>query len=105
MAFESSLTPRRKAPAAEGGATNAELGEVEGALVLEKLEVADDVGLYFRGVGLGVKSLEFGDDLVNGVLAVATLDDFQARAVQAEGAFGHQEDLLVVVLAQADACG
>jgi hypothetical protein len=33
------------------------------------------------------------------------LDDFEAGAVEAEGAFGHEEDLLVVVLAEADAGG
>ena len=32
-------------------------------------------------------------------VAVAALDDFEAWSVEAEGTFGHQEDLLVVVLA------
>jgi hypothetical protein len=33
------------------------------------------------------------------------LDDFEAGAVEAEGAFGHEQDLLIVVLAEADASG
>ena len=49
--------------------------------------------------------MEFGDDFGDGVLAVAALDDFEAGAVEAESAFGHEEDLLVVVLAEADAGG
>lgn len=49
--------------------------------------------------------LEFGDDFADGAFAVAALDDFEAGAVEAEGAFGHEEDLLVVVLAEADAGG
>ena len=49
--------------------------------------------------------LEFGDDFADGAFAVATLDDFEAGAVEAEGALGHEQDLLVVVLAEADASG
>jgi hypothetical protein len=49
--------------------------------------------------------LEFGDDFADGAFAVAALDDFEAGAVEAKGAFGHQQDLLVVVLAEADAGG
>jgi hypothetical protein len=66
---------------------------------VEKLEVTEDVGFYLCWLGFGVELLEFGDDLLDGVIAIATLNDFEAGAVQAEGAFGHQEDLLVVVLA------
>jgi hypothetical protein len=33
--------------------------------------------------------LEFADDLLHGVFAVAPLDDFEAGPVEAEGAFGH----------------
>ena len=49
--------------------------------------------------------LEFGDDFADGAFAVATLDDFEAGAVEAKGALGHEEDLLVVVLAEADPGG
>jgi len=73
--------------------------EIEGALVLQEFQVAEDVGFDFGGVGFGVEVLEFGDDFADGTLAVASLNDFEARAVQAEGAFGHEEDLLIVVLA------
>jgi hypothetical protein len=37
------------------------------------------------------------------VLAVAALDDFQARAIQAEGALRHQQHTLLVVFAKAAA--
>jgi hypothetical protein len=72
---------------------------------VEELEVAEDVGFDFGGLGFGVELLEFSDDLVDGVLAVAALNYFEAGAVEAQGAFGHQQDLLIVVLAQADAGG
>ncbi len=36
--------------------------------------------------------------LCGGVLAVATLDDFEARAVEAQRAFRHQKNALIVVL-------
>jgi len=49
--------------------------------------------------------LEFGDDFADSALAVAALDDFEARAVEAKSALGHEQDLLVVVLAEADAGG
>ncbi len=49
--------------------------------------------------------LEFGDDFADGAPAVAALDDFEAGAVEAESAFGHEQDLLIVVLAEADAGG
>jgi hypothetical protein len=79
--------------------------EVEGALVVEEFEVAENVGFDFGGFGFGVDGLEFGDDFADGALAVATLDDFEARAIEAKGAFGHEQDLLAVVLAEADAGG
>jgi hypothetical protein len=81
------------------------LFEVEGALVLEEFQVAEDVGFDFGGFGFGVKLLEFGDDFADGAPAVAALDDFEARSVEAQGALGHEQDLLVVVLAEADAGG
>ena len=63
--------------------------KVEGALVVEELEVAENVGFDLCGLGFGVEGLEFGDDLLDRVLAVAALDDFETRAVEAEGALGH----------------
>jgi hypothetical protein len=79
--------------------------EIEGALVLEEFQVAEDVGFDFGGVGFGIEMLEFGNDFADGALAVAALDDFEARAVEAQGALGHEQDLLIVVLAEADAGG
>jgi hypothetical protein len=79
--------------------------KIQGALVVEELKVAEDVGFdFFRG-GLGIEFLEIGDDLLDGVLAVATLDDFQAGADKAEGAFRHKQDALIVVFPEADAGG
>jgi len=72
---------------------------------VEELEIAEDVGFYFRGLGLGVEVLEFGDDLLDGVIAVAALDDFEAGAVETKGSFGHEEDALLVVFAEANAGG
>lgn len=41
--------------------------------------------------------------MLDRVLAVAALDDFKAGADEAEGAFGHEQDALLVVFAEADA--
>jgi hypothetical protein len=75
--------------------------KIQGALVVEELKVAEDVGFdFFRG-GFGIEFLEIGDDLRDRVIAVATLDDFQAGADKAKGAFGHEQDALIVVFAEA----
>ena len=75
-------------------ATENRLLEVEGALVVQAAEVFDYVlGDFFRG-GFGVLLLQGGDDFSYGFRAVAEFDDFQAGAVEAKGAFGHQEDAL-----------
>ena len=70
---------------------------------MEELQVAEDVFLDFFGLGLGIEFLQFGDELGDGVFAVAAGDDFEAGAVEAEGTLGHEQDLLVVILAQANA--
>jgi len=93
-----SRTP--EAPASEGGRY-----KIEGALGVEELEVAEDVLFDFVGIGFGVELLQFGDDLGDGVFAVAAGDDFQAGAVEAEGAFGHEENFLALVFAESDAGG
>jgi hypothetical protein len=77
--------------------------EVEGAFGVEELEVAEDVGFDFGWLGFGVQRLEFGDDLLDRVLAVAALDNFQARAVESERTFGHEQDALLIVFAEANA--
>jgi len=79
--------------------------EVEGALGLEKLEVAEDVGFDFVRLGFAVELLQVGDELGDGVFAVAAGNDFEARAVEAESAFGHQQNFLTLVFAEADAGG
>jgi len=79
--------------------------KIESALVVEELEVAEDVGFDFGRFGFGVELLEFGDDLVDGVLAVAALDNFEAGAVEPQSALGHEQDLLIAVLAVANASG
>ncbi len=72
---------------------------------MEELQVAEDVRFNFGGFSFGVEVLEFGDDFADGALPVAALDDFETRAVEAKGAFGHEKNLLIVVLAEADAGG
>jgi hypothetical protein len=39
--------------------------------------------------------------LLDGVLAVAALDDFEAGTVEAEDAFRHQQDALLVIFPNA----
>ena len=41
--------------------------------------------------GLGVERVKFFGDLLDSVFAVAELHDLEARAVEAQGAFGHQQ--------------
>jgi hypothetical protein len=72
---------------------------------VEELQVAKDVLLDFVGVGFGVELLQVGDELGDGVLAIAAGDDFKAGAVETQGAFGHEENFLAPVLAEADAWG
>src|SRR5262249_3695688 len=56
-------------------------------------------------LGFGVDRLEFGDDLLDGVAAVAALNDLEAGAGEAEGAFGHQQNAVLGVFAEAGARG
>jgi hypothetical protein len=75
----------------------ARLVEVEGALVAEEREVGEDVRLDFLRDGSGVDGLKFGDDLGDGVPAVAAFDDFQAGAVEAQGALRHQQGARLLI--------
>ena len=79
--------------------------EIQGAVFLEEGQIAEDVLFYFGGIGFGVDLLQFGDDLLDGSLAVAALDDFEAWAIEAQGALGHEKDALALVFAKADAGG
>ena len=59
----------------------------------------------FVRFSLGVELLQFGDELGDGVFAVAAGDDFKAGAVQTKGALRHQQNLLALVFTEADAGG
>src|SRR6267378_1123920 len=75
--------------------------EVEGTIFLQERQIAQDVLLDFLRGGFGIDFLQICDDLLDGMLTVAALDDFEAWAVEAEGAFGHEQDTLLVVFAKA----
>jgi hypothetical protein len=77
--------------------------EIERALFLQKGEIAKDVLLDLLRLGFGIDLLQVQNDLLDGVLAVATLDDFEAGAVQAKGALRHEQDPLLIVFAEAAA--
>src|SRR2546427_5926303 len=71
--------------------------KVESALFLQKSEIAKDVLLDLVRLGFGIDFLQVHDDLLDGVLAVATLDNLQAWAVQAQGAFRHEQRTRLLV--------
>ena len=76
--------------------------KVKSALVVEKTQIAEDVGLDLLRLRLGIDLLKIVDDLLHRVLAVTTLNDFETWAVQTQSAFGHEQNmLLLVVLAEA----
>jgi hypothetical protein len=77
--------------------------EVESALIVQQSQVTENVLLDFFGRGLRIDFLQVRDDLLNAVLAIATLDDFKTRAIQTKRAFGHQENALLVVFSEATA--
>jgi hypothetical protein len=77
--------------------------KVQGAPGVEKFEIAENVLFDFVWFGFAIELLQFGDQLRDGVLAVAAGDDFKAGSVEAESAFRHQQNLLALVFAKADA--
>src|SRR3989449_8670763 len=79
--------------------------KIEGALVVQQGEVAQYILRDFFWRGLGIDFLKIRDDLPDGVLAVAAFDNFQAWAVEAQGALGHEQHALVVVFAEAASGG
>jgi hypothetical protein len=68
---------------------------------LEELEVAEDVGFDLVRVSFGIELLQLGDELGDGVLTVSAGDDFKAWAIEAEGAFRHEQNFLALVFAEA----
>jgi hypothetical protein len=75
--------------------------EIEGTLLMQESEIAEDVLRDFLRLGFGIDFLQIHNDLLDGVLAVAALDNFQAGAVQAESAFRHEQHTLLVVFPKA----
>src|SRR5439155_4532484 len=65
--------------------------KVESALLLQKSEIAKDVLLDLVRLGFEIDLLQIHDDLLDGVLAVTALDNFETRAVQAQGALRHEQ--------------
>jgi hypothetical protein len=86
-----------------GGNTAAlqKLREIEGALVVQQGQVAEDIGFDLGRLGFGIDLLQLVDDLLHGVLAIAALHNFEARAVEAQRTFGHQEKAVLIVFAEA----
>ncbi len=75
--------------------------EIQSTLFLQEFEIAKDVLLNLLGLGFGINPLQIHNDLLDGVLTVAALDDFEARAVKAQGAFRHEQDALLVIFPKA----
>ena len=63
--------------------------KIQSALVVQQFQIPENVLRYFFWRGFGINFLQLADDLLHGVLTVATLDDFEAGALQTECAFGH----------------
>ena len=61
--------------------------------------------LDFFWRGLGIDFLKIRDDLSDSMATVAALDDFEAWAVETQGALGHEQHALVVVFAEAASRG
>jgi len=74
--------------------------EVEGALFLQKGEIAENVLFHFLWLRFRIDLLQLGNDLLDGVFAVAALDNFEARAVQTQRALGHEQNALLIIFSQ-----
>src|SRR5215469_11752550 len=79
--------------------------EVEGAFLLQKREIAEDVLFDLTRFGFGIEQLQLADNLRHGMLAVAARNDFEAWTIQAQGPFGHEQDALIVVFTHAASRG
>ena len=67
-------------------------GEIECALVVEERKVAEDVRFNFLRLSFRVEYLQFGDDILNRAPAVATFEDFKARAAQPKRPLRHVQN-------------
>jgi hypothetical protein len=79
--------------------------EIQGTVLLQKSEIAEDVLLDLLWLGFGIDLLQIQDDLLDSMFAVAALDNLEAGAVQAQGAFRHEQDALLVVFPKAASRG
>lgn len=74
--------------------------KIKGALIVQQRQIAQNIRFDFFGLSFGIDLLQIQDNLLDGVLAVAALDNLEAGAVEAEGAFGHEQHTLLVVFAK-----
>jgi hypothetical protein len=74
--------------------------KIDGALVAQESQIAENVGFDAIWLGFCVDLLQLRNDLVHGVFSVATLDDFEAGAVEAKRALRHKQDALLIVFAK-----
>src|SRR6266705_882090 len=89
---------RMRPPSAKRGRRKAALRlEIKSTFLLQKSEVAENVLLDFMRLGFGIDHLQVRDDLLDGVFAVAALDDLQTRAVEAQRALRHKQSVLSIV--------
>src|SRR3989442_11508907 len=75
--------------------------KVERPVFLQKGEIAKDVLFDLMWLGFGIDLLQIQNNLLDGVLAVTALDNFEAWAVEAQRAFRHLQNALLVVFAEA----
>ncbi len=75
--------------------------EIEGTLLMQESEIAEDVLRDFLRLGFGIDFLQIHNDLLDSVLAVAALDNLEAWAVEAQRALRHEQDALLIVFAKA----
>ncbi len=74
--------------------------KVERAVFLQERKIAKDILFDLMRLGFGIDLLQIQNNLLDGVLAVAALDNFEAWAIQAEGTFRHEQHTLLVVFAE-----
>ena len=65
--------------------------KIDGALIMQQSEVAEEVVGDALRLGFGIERVEFFGDLLDGVFAVAKLHNFEARAVETQSTLRHQQ--------------